>query len=134
LTPARLAELLTLAEARRDLALARLEAQAAADRALAAEAADLAATYACDMADGAADAPLAALALRLAWAERRAAAVAAERARLAPALAAARAEAATAVGRHRALEVLLDRARAASRRAADVRAERAASPRGPTAP
>lgn len=129
MTPARLAELLALSEARKARALAALEAAAEADRRLVAELAELAATYARDMAGGVDAAALPALGRRLVWADRRAAAVRAERTALAPRLAALRAEAAQAVGKHRALERLLDDARAEARRAADARAERDAPPR-----
>jgi hypothetical protein len=128
-TPARLAELLALAEARKARALAALQTVQAEDRALAAELAALAQTHARDLAEGAAGAPFPVLGKRLAWADARTAAVRAARARLAARLAAARAEAAAGVGKHRALETLLARARAEALRAAEARAERDAPPR-----
>jgi hypothetical protein len=128
-TPARLAELVALAAAREARDLARLEALASADRALEAELRELAGTYARDMAEGPAAAPLALLGKRLAWADRGARRLAAERAALAPRLAEARAAATVSLGKRRALERLLDAARRDAARAAEARAERDAPPR-----
>ncbi|MBP7002041.1 hypothetical protein [Amaricoccus sp.] len=129
MTPARLAELLALAGTRKARALAELEAVASADRRLAEELAGLAATHARDMEGEVTAGDLPAIGRRLAWAEARSAAVRAERARLAPLLAAARAAAAVAVGKHRALEELLDGARLEARRRTEAREERDAPPR-----
>jgi hypothetical protein len=133
-TPARLRELLSLAETRKARDLARLDAFAAEDRALAAALAELAATHARDMAEGPGAAPLALLGQRLVWADRRSAAIRAERARLAGRLAAARAEATVAIGKHRALESLIERADRDALRTAEARREREAPPRPDAVP
>ena len=129
MTPARLRELLALAETRKARDLARLEALLAADRALAEEARGLAGTHARDMAEGAGAAPLALLGRRLIWADARIASVRAARARLAAETAAVRAAATVSLGKHRALERLLEGTDRAARAAREARAERDAPPR-----
>lgn len=130
MTPARLRELLALAEARKARDLARLEALNAADRALVEAARGLAGLHARDMAEGVGAAPLALLGRRLVWADARMAEIRAARARLAADVAAARAAATVSLGRHRALERLLEDADRAARAAREARAERDAPPRG----
>lgn len=123
----RLRALLALAEARKVRDLAALEALVAEDRRLAAERADLAGLHARDLAE--ADAPLAALAARLRWAEARAAAIETARAALAPRIAAARALAVEALGKREALDALAARAEAEARALREARAEAERPPR-----
>jgi hypothetical protein len=128
-TPAKLRELLALAETRKARDLARLEALIAADRRLADEARGLSGVHARDMAEGAAAAPLALLGRRLIWADARAAAIRAARSRLAAEIATVRSAATVSLGKHRALEHLTERADRAAAAAREARAERDAPPR-----
>ena len=131
MTPARLRELLALAATRKARDLARLEGLLARDRVLAADAVALTTVHARDMAEGVGAAPLALLGRRLIWADARAAEIAGARASLAAGVAAARAAATVSLGKHRALERLLE---GADRRAAgerEARAERDAPPPDP---
>jgi hypothetical protein len=108
-TPAALGRLAGLVEARKARDLARLEGLVAENGRLEAEIAALAATGTRDL--GAAEAlPLAQQGLRARWAEARIRAARARRAELAAAIRAARAEAVQSLGKHRALEELVDRA------------------------
>lgn len=126
----RLRALLALAEARKTRDLAALEALVAEDRRLAAERAGLAGLHAQDIAE--ADAPLAALAARLRWAEARAAAIDAARAALAPRIAAARALAVESLGKREALDALAARAEAEARALREARTEAERPPRALT--
>ncbi len=128
MTPARLRDLLALAEARKARDLARLEALIAADRTLAHQALDLAGTHARDMAEGAGSTPLALLGHRLIWADGRLTALRAARARLGTEIADVRAAATISLGKHRALEHLLERALRTTRAQHEARAERDAPP------
>ncbi len=129
MNPARLSNLLALAGSRRDRDLARLEALIAADARLAAEQRALAATHAQDMAEGVGAAPLALIGKRVAWADARIRALAADRARLSGEIGAARAAATVSLGKHSALEELHARARRSAAARAEARAERDAPPR-----
>lgn len=130
MTPARLRQLLALAKSRKARDLARLEALAVAERALEREARELSVVHTRDMAEGPGAAPLALLGHRIAWAEARRAAIRARRAALAVEIAEARAAAVVSLGKHRALEHLLDGADRAAAVALEARAERDAPPRG----
>ena len=125
MTPAKLRELAGLVEARKARDLARLDALLAEDRRLAAEIAGLMGTAARDLATGIA-LPLPQQALRQAWADQRIRAAHRRRAELIPAIRAARAEALQSLGKHRALENLVERADRTAARLAAARTEREA--------
>jgi hypothetical protein len=127
MTPAGLAALLRLMEARRSRDLARLDRLLAEERALADEIAALAALPARDLAEDPAQSP-AQQARRLAWAAQRIRLAERRRAALADAIRAARAAAAQSLGKHKSLEMLADRAGRAALLARDARAEREAPP------
>ena len=127
MTPAALARLAGLVEARKARDLARLEGLVAEDRRLAAEIAALAATSARDLAE-APDMSLAQQGLRTRWAEARIALARVRRAELAAGIRAARAAAVQSLGKHRALEDLAARADLDVRRTRAARAEREAPP------
>jgi hypothetical protein len=126
MTPAELSRLLALVEVRRDRDLARLDAATAEDRMLAADIERLAATGERDMAEG--GLPLAQQAARLAWADQRIEAARARRTALARELATLRAAAAQSLGKHRALEHVLERTARDEAKARDARDERNAPP------
>jgi hypothetical protein len=126
-TPAALRALAGLVEARKARDLARLEGLVAEDRRLAAEIAELAATGARDLAEGA-PLPLAQQGLRQAWAESRIRAARRRRAELAARIREARAEAVQSLGRHRALERLVDGADRSEGQRRFARADREAPP------
>jgi hypothetical protein len=128
-TPAKLRELVRLAEARRARDLSRLDRLLAEERRLAAEIADLAGIAARDMAADAA-LPLAQQGLRLAWADARIAAARRRRTEVAAAVREARAAAAQSLGKHHALEHLTERAERAASQLRAARAEREAPPPG----
>jgi hypothetical protein len=126
-TPAGLRALAGLVEARKARDLARLEGLVAEDRRLEAEIAELAATGSRDLAEGAA-LPLARQGLREIWAEQRIRAARRRRAELAARIRAARAEAVQSLGRHRALEHLVEGADRSEAQRRLARAEREAPP------
>jgi hypothetical protein len=126
MTSAELRRLLALAEVRRSRDLARLEAALAEDRSLEAEIAELAATARRDLAEG--DLPPAQQGLRLTWADQRIARARQRRWALASEVAALRVQAAQSLGKHRALEHVLERAATAEMRTRSARAEREAPP------
>jgi hypothetical protein len=128
-TPTALRQLMQLAEARKARDLARLDRLLVEDRRLAAEVAELAGTAARDLAEDVA-LPLAQQGLRLAWADQRIRAAERRRAELAAGIGAARAEAAQSLGKHRALEHLVERAERAALQVRAARAEREAPPAG----
>ncbi len=135
MTPEALRRLLALAEARKALDLARLEALAARDRALETDAAAARASLARDQADDAvATVPPAVMGRRIAWADHRARQARAGQEALRPALAEARGDAVRSLGKHRALEHLFERADRAQRSSRDARAERDAAPPQPREP
>ena len=127
MTPAALRRLAGLAEARRARDLARLDGLLTEDRRLQAGIAALAAMPAQDHAGGI-HLPPAQQALRFAWIEQRVRAATAQRAALTARIAAARAEAVRSLGKHRALENLLERGEKEVRQQALARAEREAPP------
>ena len=127
MTPRDLRRLMALADVRKARDLARLEALLAEDRRLAAEVAELAQTGARDLAEGI-EMPLRQQALRLAWAEQRIAVARQRRAALIPEIARARTAAAQSLGKHRALENLVENADRAVIRVRSDRAEREAPP------
>ncbi len=127
MTPVALQRLAGLVEARKARDLARLETLLAEDRRLAAEIAAVAATAARDLAE-APDLPLAQQGLRQRWADQRIRRAGERRAELAAAIRAARAIAVQSLGKHRALENLVERADREARRLRAARAEREASP------
>lgn len=123
MTPAMLRQLLQVVEARKTRDLAALEALTAADRACEAEIAELAQTHARDWAEGAAAlTPFAQQALRLAWADARMAEARRRRAALAPQIEEARQAAIQSLGKHSALEAMIEET---EREAAHLRAARA---------
>lgn len=129
MTPAMLRELLRIAEARKARDLAVLEGLLAQDRALEEEIADLAGTHARDWADGAAGlVPLAQQGLRLAWADARIAQAKDRRTALAVKIAQARHAATQSLGKHSALEHLLEETEAAAGHLRAARSERDAPP------
>ncbi len=129
MSPEALAGLVSLAAARRDRDLARLEAMLVEERGLAEEIMRLAAIPAQDMAGGSiVQAPLAQQALRFAWVEQGITRARRRRAALASEIAAARAAAAVSVGKHEALGRLLSVARADQSHNRAARAEREAPP------
>jgi hypothetical protein len=123
-SPAELRRLAALAEARQARDLARLERLMSEDRRLAAEIAGLARTAARDFADG--GLPPAHQALRQAWADQHIRAARRRRAELAPEVRAARAEAVRSLGKHTALEHLVERADRAALQSRTARQEREA--------
>ena len=127
MTPAALRALASLVEARKARDLARLEGLVAEDRRLEAEIADLAATGSRDLAEGVA-LPLARQGLREIWAEQRIRAARRRRAELAARIRAARADAVQSLGRHRALEHLVEGADRSEQRRKLARAERETPP------
>jgi hypothetical protein len=129
MTPTELSRLLALVEVRRDRDLARLDAATAEDRMLAADIERLAATGERDMAEG--GLPLAQQAARLAWADQRIEVARARRTALARELATLRAAAAQSLGKHRALEHVLERTARDEAKARDARDERNAPPPQP---
>ena len=128
MTPRDLRRLMALADVRKARDLARLEALLAEDRRLAAEVAELAQTGARDLAEGIAM-PLraAGAAARLGGAAHRRRAAAARGAR-SPRSPRARTAAAQSLGKHRALENLVENADRAVIRVRSDRAEREAPP------
>jgi hypothetical protein len=130
-TPQALHRLASLLEARKARDLARLEALVAEDRRLAAEIAEIAATATRDMA-GPEPLPLPQQGLRQRWADGRIRAASERRAGLAAGIRDARAEAVQSLGKHRALERLVERADRAAAQIREARAEREAPP--PEAP
>jgi hypothetical protein len=127
MTPAALAALLRLMQARKSRDFARLDRLLAEERALADEIAALAALPARDFAEDPAQSP-ALQARRLAWAAQRIRLAERRRATLADDIRAARATAAQSLGKHRSLETLADRAERAAMQARAARAEREAPP------
>ena len=109
----------------RDLSV--LENLVAEDRGLEARMAELAATAARDLAEGA-SLPLLQQGLRQAWSEQHLRAAARRRRELATAIHAARAAAVQSLGRHRALDDLVERADRAELATRQARAEREAPP------
>ncbi|WP_299131848.1 hypothetical protein [uncultured Amaricoccus sp.] len=132
MTPARLRELLRLAEARKSGNLARLDALLAEVRACEAEIEDAARTVVQDLA-AAAEMPMAQLALRQIWADQRVAQARRRMAALEPRVAEARATALQSLGKHAALEKLIDHADRDAAQVRAARAERDAPPPPPTA-
>ena len=133
MNPAALRRLTGLAEARRARDLARLDRLLARARELEAEVASLATTLARDRETGV-PLPLPQQALRQSWVDQRTRAVLRQRAALVPAIAAARAEAVQSLGKHLALEKLVERGEHDARQQLIARAEREALPtpaRGP---
>ena len=122
MSPAELRRLAGLVEARKARDLARLERLMSEDRRLAAEIAGLARTPERDLADG--GLPPAQQALRQAWADQHIRAARRRRAELAAGIRAARAEAVRSLGKHTALEHLVERADRAALRSRTARAER----------
>lgn len=120
MTPAMLRQLLRIAEARKVGDLARLDALMVASRACEAEISEAALTAARDTLAGI-ETPMAQRALRLAWADQRIAAARRRLAALGLEVAAARAAAIRSLGKHQALEKLVEKA---ERDAALVRAAR----------
>ena len=121
MTPPALRRLMTLVEARRARDLATL------DRRLDAEVAELRRTPARDAEDGA-ELPPERQALRVAWAEQRIRAARRRQAALAEAIRTARATAAVSLGKHKSLEILVERADRSVEQARSARAEREAPP------
>jgi hypothetical protein len=107
-TPAALGRLAGLVEARKARDLARLEALLADDRQILQTIAALAETAARDLSE-ASDLPLPQQALRARWADARISAARVRRVELAAAIRAARAAAVQSLGKHRALEDLVER-------------------------
>ncbi len=127
MTPAQLRELIRLAEARKAGDLARLDALLTEARACEAEIEDAGRTAVEDLA-AAAEMPMAQLALRQVWADQRVAQARRRLATLAPRVAAARAAAVQSLGKHAALEKLVDHADRAAAHTRAARAERDAPP------
>lgn len=127
MTPAALRRLTSLAEARWTRDLARLDTLLRQDRQLQDDIAVLAGTLERDMAAGI-DLPPAQLALRQAWVDQGIRAAHRERASLAGGIAVARASAIQSLGKHRALEKLVDRGEEEARHLRQTRAEREAPP------
>ena len=125
MNPAALRRLTGLAEARRARDLARLDRLLARARELEAEIASLATTLARDREAGV-PLPLPQQALRQSWVDQRVRAVLRQRAALVPEIAAARAEAVQSLGKHRALEELVERGEHDARQQRVARAEREA--------
>ncbi len=130
--PARLRALAQLVEARKARDLAKLDALMAEDRRLAAEMADLARTPTRDAETGGTALPLDRQAARLAWVDRRMAALRKARAALQAPIAAARAAAVQSLGKNEALDHLVTRETRAAAQRREARAEREAPP--PKAP
>lgn len=129
MTPNSLRGLLQLAEARKARDLARLEAALSADRAFTAEIAEAMGALGRDAADlSAPPLPFAQAAARDAWVDQRIRAARRGRAALVPVIAAARAEAAQSLGKHSALEHMLERAEAEAKALRLSRTERDAPP------
>ena len=131
MTPTLLRRLTSLAEARRARDLARLDNLLTRDRALQSEIDALPATLERDRASKI-ELPLPQQGLRQAWVQQRLRACRRERADLAPKIAAARAVAVQSLGKHRALESLVERGKREAEQQLLARAEREAPP--PTAP
>lgn len=127
MTPAMLRALSGLAEARRARDLARLDNLLTRDRALQAEILALASTLERDHATGI-KLPPAQLALRQAWVDQRLRAARGQRAALAASITAARAVAVQSLGKHRALENLVERGERQAKHQLLARAEREAPP------
>jgi hypothetical protein len=127
MTPAALRQLTRLAEARKARDLARLEGLLIRERQLAAEISALSGTLARDLATGIA-LPPAQQALRLAWVAQRIRAAERQRTALAAGFVAARAEAVQSLGKHRALEHLVERGDRIAFQHDLARAEREAQP------
>jgi hypothetical protein len=127
MTPAALRQLTRLAEARKARDLARLEGLLIRERQLAAEISALSGTLARDLATGIA-LPPAQQALRQAWVEQRIRAAERQRTALAAGIVAARAEAVQSLGKHRALEHLVERGDRIALQHDLARAEREAPP------
>lgn len=130
MTPAALAQLLQLMEARKSRDLAQLDRLLTEDRALAEELAALARLPAQDLEDDPDLSPME-QARRLAWAEQRRRTAERRRSVLATEIRAARAIAVRSLGKHRALEHLGDRAAREAVRTRLARAEREAPPAVP---
>jgi len=131
MTPGKLRELARLVEARKARDLAQLERLMVEDRELAAEIAALARLPETDAASG--DLPLRQQAKRQAWADWRQIAAAHRRSELGPEIAAARAQAAESLGKHRALELLEEKAERVEKQVKAARIEREAMPDAPRA-
>jgi hypothetical protein len=129
-TPAALRRLAGLAEARRARDLARLDRLLTRDRELAAEIASLRTTLEGDATAGI-PLPPTQQALRQAWVDQRIGAAERQRTALVPAIAAGRAEAVQSLGKHRALENLVDCGEKDARQQRLARAEREAPPAAP---
>jgi hypothetical protein len=127
MTPAALRRLTGLAEARRARDLARLDSLLRRDRALKEEIAALATALERDGASGT-PLPPAQQGLREAWVDQRIRAAERQRAALAASIAAARAAAAQSLGKHRALEDLVERGEREAQHQREARAEREAPP------
>lgn len=127
MTPAALRQLMQLAEARKARDLAELERLLAEERRLESEIVSLRRTGARDAAEAVA-LPPDRQAVRLAWVERATAATQLRQAALQTRIRTARGLAAQSLGKHRSLEVLVDRAERDSRHARDAKAEREAPP------
>ena len=127
MSPAALRALTGLAEARQARDLARLDGLLTRQRRLDGEIADLSAALSRDLAAGL-DLPPAQQALRQAWVDARLRAARQQRAALAASIAAARAEAVQSLGKHRALETLVERGDRIALQQRLARAEREAPP------
>jgi hypothetical protein len=127
MTPAALRALAGLAEARRARDLARLDSLLTRKRQLEAEIADLSVALSRDFAIGL-DLPPAQQALRQAWVDARIRCARQQRAALAAGIAAARTEAVQSLGKHRALEDLVERGDRIALQQRHARAEREAPP------
>ncbi|MFO1210858.1 MAG: hypothetical protein U1E40_16840 [Amaricoccus sp.] len=133
MTPVTLRRLAGLVDARKNRDLARLEALFAEDRRLQAELGDLTATLARELGEEA-DMPPGRQGLRYIWVEQRSRAIRRRRAELTAAIRVARAAAVQSLGKHRALEDLVDRAEDAEAQARAARAERESPPPAPSRP
>lgn len=120
-----LRQLLQVAEARKNRDLAHLDALNARARACEAEAREAVRLCAADMADAAhAHLPLAFQGLRMAYADHRVAEAESRRKALAPEIEAARAAASESLGKHAALERLVEEAERGRSQLRAARAER----------
>lgn len=121
----KLGQLVDLANARKAHDLALLEAALAEDRRLELEIATLTGTVARDMADpDMSTMPYSQYAIRLQWADHRISEAAARRKALQTEIRKLRSLAAAALGKHRALEKLTERARKQQTEIAEARRER----------
>jgi septation ring formation regulator EzrA len=130
MSPEALARLRAAAEARKDRDLAQLQSALAEDRRLEAQIAELAQASTRDM-EAAGTVPFSQLALRLAWAEQKAAQARKRQADLRAELPRLRREAARSLGRHEALTELARREAAEKARRTAARAERETPPHLP---